>query len=329
MPINLKGRSLLTLKDYTKEEIEYLLNLSFDLKSKKRSGIKGNLLSGKNIALLFEKNSTRTRCAFEVAALDEGAHITFLGKNDTHMGGKESIKDTALVLGRFYDGIEFRGFRQETVEILAKYSGVPVWNGLTDDYHPTQVLADILTIKEHVSKPLNQVKLVYLGDARSNMGNSLMIISAKLGLNFYSISPKELHPKKELVDSIKESTLMSGANITITDDIRNLKNADCIYTDIWVSMGEENLVQDRVRLLSKFKVTEEFMQKTENNDCIFMHCLPSFHDFETEFADKMKKEKNLDIREVTDEVFKSKNSKVFDQAENRMHTIKAVITATI
>lgn len=248
MPVNLKGRSLLTLKDFTPDEIRYLLNLAADLKAKKRAGIPGDLLAGKNIVLLFEKTSTRTRCAFEVAALDEGAHVTFL--SNSQMGKKESLEDTAKVLGRFYDGIEFRGFKQETVELLAKHSGVPVWNGLTDLYHPTQVLADCLTIMENIAKPLNKVKLVYVGDARNNMGNSLMIISAKLGMHFVGIAPKALFPEDHLVEEMRELAKTTGAKIEFSEDIAAVDGADAIYTDVWVSMGEEAQFEERIKLLT-------------------------------------------------------------------------------
>jgi len=329
MPVNLKGRSLLSLKDFTPEEIRYLLDLSHDLKSKKRSGIKQNLLEGKNIVLLFEKTSTRTRCAFEVAALDEGAHVTFLGQNDSQMGKKESLEDTAKVLGRYYDGIEFRGFKQETVEILAKYSGVPVWNGLTDIDHPTQVLADLMTIEEHVAKPLNKVKMVFVGDTRNNMAYALMYGAAKMGMHFVLLGPSELKPDQKVIDEMKEVCKQTGAKIEFTTNPDEaLPQTDVIYTDVWVSMGEEDKMEERVKLLSKYRVTMDFIKKTKNDDVIFMHCLPSFHDFETKVA-KEAKEKGLDIREVEDDVFRSKHSVVFDEAENRMHTIKAVMVATL
>ena len=269
MPVNLKGRSFLTLKDFSSEEIRYLLDLAHDLKAKKRAGIKGNLLEGRNIVLLFEKTSTRTRCAFEVAAYDEGANCTFL--SNSQMGKKESLEDTAKVLGRFYDGIEFRGFKQSDVELLAKYSGVPVWNGLTDLYHPTQILADLLTIEEHVHKPLNKVKFVYAGDARNNMGNSLMIGAAKMGMDFVGLAPKELFPSKELVDEMKEVAKTTGATITLTENIDDVKGADVIYTDVWVSMGEEDQFAERIKLLEPYRVNAEMMAKTGNPDCIFLH----------------------------------------------------------
>lgn len=327
MPVNLKGRSFLTLKDFSSEEIRYLLDLAHDLKAKKRAGIKGSLLEGRNIVLLFEKTSTRTRCAFEVAAYDEGANCTFL--SNSQMGKKESLEDTAKVLGRFYDGIEFRGFKQSDVELLAKYSGVPVWNGLTDLYHPTQILADLLTIEEHVHKPLNKVKFVYAGDARNNMGNSLMIGAAKMGMDFVGLAPKELFPSKELVDEMKEVAKTTGATITLTENIDDVKGADVIYTDVWVSMGEEDQFAEHIKLLEPYRVNAEMMAKTDNPDCIFLHCLPSFHDLETAVGRDIHEKFGLTEMEVSDEVFRSPASKVFDEAENRMHTIKAVMVATI
>ncbi|WP_090440824.1 ornithine carbamoyltransferase [Natronincola peptidivorans] len=330
MPVNLKGRSLITLKHFTTVEIRYLLDLARDLKAKKRMGMKGSLLEGKNIVLLFEKASTRTRCAFEVAALDEGAHITFLGSNDSQMGKKESLEDTAKVLGRYYDGIEFRGFKQETVELLAEHAGVPVWNGLTDLYHPTQILADLLTITEHVAKPLNKVKFVYVGDARNNMGNSLMIGAAKMGMDFRAVAPKELFPSEELVAEMKEVAKETGGRITLTEDIaEGVKDADVIYTDVWVSMGEEDQFEARIKQLLPYQVNMEMIQKTGNPDVIFMHCLPAFHDLETKVGNEIHEKFGLKEMEVTDEVFRSKHSVVFDEAENRMHTIKAVMVATI
>lgn len=329
MPVNLHGRHFLTLKHFTPEEINYLLNLSSDLKAKKRAGIKGNLLEGKNIVLLFEKTSTRTRCAFEVGALDEGGHVTFLGSGDSQMGKKESIEDTAKVLGRFYDGIEFRGFKQETVEILAKESGIPVWNGLTDMYHPTQILADFLTVKEHVNKPLNKVKFVYVGDARNNMGNSLMIGAAKMGMEFWGIAPKELFPSKDLIKEMEEVAKGTGASLNFSDKIDDVKGADVIYTDVWVSMGEEAMFEERIKMLKPYQVNMQMIEKTGNPNVIFLHCLPSFHDLNTTTAQEVHKKYGLTEMEVTDEVFRSKHSKVFDEAENRMHTIKAVMVATI
>ena len=328
MPVNLKGRSLLTLKDYTPDEIRYLLNLAADLKAKKRAGIRGDLLAGKNIVLLFEKTSTRTRCAFEVAAYDEGANVTFL--SNSQMGKKESLEDTAKVLGRFYDGIEFRGFKQETVELLAKHAGVPVWNGLTDLYHPTQVLADCLTIMENIAKPLNKVKLVYVGDARNNMGNSLMIISAKLGMHFVGIAPKALFPEEGLVNEMRELAKITGAKIEFSEDIAAVDGADAIYTDVWVSMGEPVEVwAERIKLLKPYQVNKETMALTGNPKCKFMHCLPAYHNLETQVGRDVHKQFGLDGIEVTEDVFESENSIVFDEAENRMHTIKAVMVATL
>ena len=327
MPVNLKGRHLLTLKDFTPEEIMYLLNLAADLKAKKRAGIRGDLLAGKNVVLLFEKTSTRTRCAFEVAAYDEGACVTFL--SNSQMGKKESMEDTAKVLGRFYDGIEFRGFKQETVELLAKHAGVPVWNGLTDMFHPTQVLADLLTIRENIAKPVNKVKLVYVGDARNNMGNSLMIISAKLGMHFVGIAPKCLWPEEGLVTEMRELAAETGAKIEFSDKIEDVDGADAIYTDVWVSMGEEAQFEERIKLLEPYRVTMDMMKMTHNPDVIFLHCLPSFHDLETSVGRDIYEKYGLKEQEVSDEVFRSSMSKVFDEAENRMHTIKAVMVATI
>jgi len=328
MPVNLKGRNFLTLKDFTTEEIQYLLDLSIDLKQKKRSGIKGNLLEGKNIALLFEKTSTRTRCAFEVGAYDEGAKVTCL--NNSQMITKESVEDTAKVLGRFYDGIEFRGFKQETVEELAANAGVPVWNGLTDLYHPTQILADFLTIKENVNKPLNKTKLVYVGDARNNMGNSLMIGSAKLGIDFTAVAPKELFPDEKLVEEMRLVAKDTGSKIELTEDVvEGVKNADAIYTDVWVSMGEEDKYEERIKQLKPYQVNMKMIKNSGNPDIIFLHCLPAFHDDKTIVGKEIKEKFGLDAMEVTDEVFRSKYSKVFNEAENRLHTIKAVLIATI
>lgn len=327
MPVNLKGRHFLTLKDFTTEEIQYMLDLSKDLKAKKRSGVRTKLLDGKNICLIFEKTSTRTRCAFEVAAFDEGAHVTFL--TNSQMGKKESIEDTAKVLGRFYDGIEFRGYAQETVESLAKHAGVPIWNGLTDLDHPTQILADFLTVQEHVFKPLNKIKFVYVGDARNNMGNALMIGCAKMGMHFVALAPKELFPEENLVAEMKEVAKQTGAIIEITDDFDAVKGADVVYTDVWVSMGEEHLYEERIKQLKDFQVNMALLNRTENPDVIFLHCLPAFHDTMTDVGLDVAKRFGLEGMEVTDEVFRSKHSKVFDEAENRMHTIKAIMVATI
>lgn len=327
--ISLKGRNFLTLKDFSKEEIKYLLALASYLKTKKKVGIKGNLLEGKKIALIFEKNSTRTRCSFEVAATDEGGHTTFIGPGDSHMGKKESIEDTAKVLGRYYDGIEFRGYKQETVEILAEHSGVPVYNGLTDTYHPTQILADLLTVTEYVDKSFDKIKFVYVGDARNNMGNSLMIGCAKLGMNFVSLAPKELWPEKGLLQEMKEVADKSKGSITLTENIEDVMGADVIYTDVWVSMGEEDQYEERIKLLKGYQVNMDMIEKTKNENAIFLHCLPSFHDLNTKVGKEIYEKFGLKELEVTDEVFRSKYSKVFDEAENRMHTIKAVMVATL
>jgi ornithine carbamoyltransferase len=328
MAINLKGRSLLTLKDFTPREIRYLLDLSRDLKNKKRLGIKGDLLAGRNICLIFEKSSTRTRCAFETAVYDEGGNVTFL--TNSQMGKKESIEDTAKVLGRFYDGIEFRGFKQETVDALAKWSGVPVWNGLTDLYHPTQILADLLTIEEHVNKPLNKIKLAYAGDARNNMGNSLMIGAAKMGMEFSAVAPSSLLPAEVLVAECREIAKTTGAKINLCEDIaEGVKDADIIYTDVWVSMGEEDQFDERIKLLKPYQVNKSMMDMTGNPDAIFMHCLPAFHDQNTSVAREVKEKYGLSEMEVSDEVFRSRQSVVFDEAENRLHTIKAAMVASL
>lgn len=326
--VNLKNRSFLTLKDYSKEEIRYLLDMAHRLKKAKKNGRVGTALKGKNVVLLFEKTSTRTRCAFEVATLDEGGHVTFL--SNSQMGKKESLEDTAKVLGRMYDGIEFRGFEQKTVEDLAKYSGVPVWNGLTDVDHPTQTLADFMTIEEHLNKPLEEVKFVFTGDIRNNVCYGLMYGAMKMGMHFVCLGPKDLHIDPEVLAYCQQEAQKSGGKIEVLDNVDEaVKDADVIYTDIWVSMGEdEALYEPRVKMLSPYKVTTEMMKKTGKESTLFMHCLPSFHDFETEVA-KAKYEQGIDIREVEDEVFRSSQSVVFDEAENRMHAIKAVMVATI
>ena len=325
--MNLKGRHLLTLKDFTPEEIQYLIDYAAELKAKKKSGVVGDLLKGKNIVLIFEKTSTRTRCAFEVAAFDEGANVTFL--TNSQMGKKESIEDTAIVLGRFYDGIEFRGFEQQTVEMLAEHSGVPVWNGLTDLDHPTQILADMLTIQENFGAVKGK-RLVYVGDARNNMGNALMIGCAKLGMHFVAVAPESLFPEEALVAEMKTLCEITGGTITLTADIKaGVKDADVIYTDVWVSMGEEDQMAERIKLLSPYQVNMEMINATGNDEVIFLHCLPAFHDQETSVAREVKEKFGLTEMEVTDEVFRSKHSKVFDEAENRMHTIKAVMCASL
>lgn len=330
MAVNLKGRSFLTLMDFTPEEIRYMLDLAKDLKEKKRSGVINELLIGKNICLLFEKTSTRTRCAFEVACHDEGAHVTYLDPKGSQMGKKESLEDTAKVLGRFFDGIEYRGYEQSVVEDLAKYSGVPVWNGLTDVDHPTQILADMLTIEEHIDKPLKKVKVVFVGDVRNNMSYAWMYGCAKMGMKFVAYGPKELVDEvdKDVLAAVKKVSEFTGASIEVSSDSACLEGADVIYTDIWASMGEEEQIPERVKLLTPYRVDMDMMKATGNDDVIFMHCLPSFHDFETTMASSQK-ELGYDIREVTDEVFRSRYSKVFDEAENRLHTIKAVIVATL
>ena len=330
MAVNLKGRSFLTLNDFAPCEIRYLLDLGHDLKAKRRAGIPGKTLEGKHIVLLFEKTSTRTRCSFEVAATQEGAHVTYLDAGSSQMGKKESLEDSAKVLGRFFDGIEYRGFDQQAVVDLAKYSGVPVWNGLTDADHPTQILADMMTIEEHCHKPLNQVKVVFPGDVRNNMCYAWMIGAAKMGMHFVGLGPKELVKEMDqaLVERVMAIARGTGAVIEITDDRSCLQGADVIYGDIWASMGEEDLIPKRTELLSPFRVTEETIKATGNPEVLYLHCLPSFHDFETKLA-KEWKDKGVDIREVTDEVFRSRHSVVFDEAENRMHSIKAVLVATI
>ncbi|MFA6931847.1 MAG: ornithine carbamoyltransferase [Lentisphaeria bacterium] len=325
--MNLKGRHLLTLKDFTQEEIQYLIDYAAELKAKKKSGEVGTLLKGKNIVLLFEKTSTRTRCAFEVAAFDEGANVTFL--TNSQMGKKESIEDTARVLGRFYDGIEFRGFEQETVQMLADYSGVPVWNGLTDIDHPTQVLADMLTIQENFGN-LKGRRLVFVGDARNNMGNALMIGCAKMGMHFVAVAPESLFPEEALVEEMKALCKTTGGTITLTADIEaGVMDADIIYTDVWVSMGEEDQMANRIKLLLPYQVNMDMIRATGNDNVIFLHCLPAFHDLETTVSQDVKEKFGLDEMEVTDEVFRSKHSVVFDEAKNRMHSIKAIMCASL
>lgn len=327
--MNLKGRNFLTLKDYTPEEITYLLDLAAELKTKKKQGIPVDTLRGKNVALIFEKTSTRTRCSFEVAAHDLGMGTTYLDPKGSQIGKKESIADTARVLGRMYEGIEYRGFGQEIVEELAKYAGVPVWNGLTNEYHPTQMLADLLTIREHLGE-LKGKKLVYMGDARYNMGNSLMIACAKMGMYFTACTTKKYFPNEELVAVCREYAAASGGSITLTEDVmEGTKGADVIYTDVWVSMGEPDEVwAERIAELTPYKVTADVM-KNAGEQAIFLHCLPAFHDLKTQIGKEMGERFGLTDMEVTDEVFESAQSKVFDEAENRMHTIKAVMLATL
>jgi ornithine carbamoyltransferase len=312
MAKNLKGRHILTLRDYSSDEIHFILNLSESLKSKRRSGIRGNLLAGKNVALIFEKPSTRTRCAFTVACLEEGGHAEHLGKDDIHLGHKEDVKDTARVLGRMFDGIQFRGFKQATLEELAAYAGVPVWNGLTDEYHPTQALADLLTLKENFGG-LCGLKLVYVGDGRNNVAKSLMIGASKVGINYVIASPNSLFPPEELVLECRTNAEISGGSVEITEDPKEaVKGAHAIYTDVWASMGEEDKLKDRIALLRPYQVNSELMSATGLRESIFLHCLPA-----------------VKGNEVTEEVFESTQSKVFDEAENRLHTIKAVMVATI
>lgn len=327
--MDLKGRNFLTLKDFTPEEIVYLLDLAADLKEKKKNGIPVDHYKGKNVALIFEKDSTRTRCSFEVAAADMGMGSTYLGPTGSQIGKKESIKDTARVLGRMYDGIEYRGFEQELVETLAKYAGVPVWNGLTNEYHPTQMLADMLTIREHFGK-LRGIKLVYMGDARYNMGNSLMIACAKLGMNFVACTTAAYFPNEELVETCRGYAAETGATITLTEDVKaGTKDADVICTDVWVSMGEPDEVwESRIKELAPYKVTKEVMENA-GEQAIFLHCLPAFHDLNTKIGKQMGERFGFTDMEVTDEVFESEQSKVFEEAENRMHTIKAVMVATL
>lgn len=327
--MNLKGRNFLKLLDFTPEEITYLIDLSAELKEKKKKGIRHDVLAGKNIALIFEKTSTRTRCSFEVAAFDLGMHATFLDPSASQIGKKESIADTARVLGRMYDGIEYRGFEQTIVEDLAKYAGVPVWNGLTNEFHPTQMIADMLTIKEHFGH-LKGIKLAYMGDARYNMGNSLMVVCAKLGMHFTACTNKNYFPNEELVAQCRAIAEKTGATITLTEDaMEGTKGADVIYTDVWVSMGEPDAVwEERIHDLTPYKVTSAVM-KNAGEKAIFLHCLPAFHDLKTKIGKEMGERFNLTDMEVTDEVFESPASKVFDEAENRMHTIKAVMVATL
>ncbi|WAG52913.1 ornithine carbamoyltransferase [Clostridium tagluense] len=331
MMFNLRNRNFLTLMDFTPKEINYFLDLARDLKRAKYAGTEQQTLKGKNIALIFEKSSTRTRCAFEVGALDQGAHVTYLGPTGTQIGKKESVADTARVLGRMYDGIEYRGYGQEVVEELAKYAGVPVWNGLTTEDHPTQILADFLTIKEHFSKPLNEIKFVYAGDGRNNMANALMIGAAKMGMDFRIVAPNSLFPEDALVNKCREVASDTGAKITITDDVaQGVKGADVIYTDVWVSMGEADEVwQQRISVLKPYQVNKEMMKLTGNKDTKFMHCLPAYHDLKTGVGREVFEKFGMNGVEVTDEVFESEASIVFDEAENRMHTIKAVMVATL
>jgi len=331
MALNLRNRNFLKLLDFTPKEIQFLIDLSADLKKAKYSGTEQPLLKGKNIALIFEKASTRTRCAFEVAAYDQGANVTYLGPTGSHIGKKETMKDTARVLGRMYDGIEYRGFEQETVEDLAKYAGVPVWNGLTNEFHPTQILADFLTMKEHCNKPLSKISFAYLGDARNNLGNSLMIGGAKMGMDVRLVAPKGLQPYIELVKKARIIAEETGAKITITDDVdKGVKGVDFVYTDVWVSMGEpEKVWKERINTLLPYQVNMELLKKTGNDNVKFMHCLPAFHNRDTQVGEEIYQKFGISAMEVTEEVFESKNSIVFDESENRLHTIKAVMVATL
>jgi len=331
MPANIRNRSFVKLLDFTPEEILFLLKLSKDLKAAKYGGYEQPRLKGKNIALIFEKASTRTRCAFEVAAFDQGALVTYLGPSGSQIGYKESMKDTARVLGRMYDGIEYRGFGQEIVEELAEYAGVPVWNGLTNEFHPTQILADVLTMLEHSPKHITDISYCYLGDARNNMGNSLLVGGAKLGMDVRLCAPKHLWPEEELIKQCKEIAKDTGARITLTESVEEgVKGVDFLYTDVWVSMGEgDDVWKERLDLLKPYQVNTEAVKLTGNPNVKFMHCLPAFHNRETKLGEEIYQKYGMDGLEVTEEVFESKASIVFDQAENRLHTIKAVMVATL
>lgn len=331
MAVNLRNRHFLKELDFTPQEIKFLLNLAIDLKKAKYNGTEQQKMKGKNIALIFEKDSTRTRCAFEVAALDQGAHVTYLGPSGSQIGTKESMKDTARVLGRLYDGIEYRGYGQNIVEELAKYAGVPVWNGLTNEFHPTQILADFMTMMEHCNKPLNQMAFCFMGDAKNNVANSLMVGAAKMGMDYRAIGPKSCQPSAELVKECREIAKTTGAKITLTDDVaKGVKGVDFIYTDVWVSMGEpENIWAERIKLLKPYQVNAKAMKLTGNPDVKFLHCLPAFHNRATKIGEKIYQTYKLDGMEVTEEVFESESSVVFDEAENRLHTIKAVMVATL
>ncbi|MBM3403430.1 MAG: ornithine carbamoyltransferase [Bacteroidetes bacterium] len=331
MAFNLKNRHFLKELDFTPAEMKFLLDLAIDLKKAKYTGTEQQKLKGKNIALIFEKDSTRTRCAFEVAALDQGAHVSYIGPTGSQIGKKETMKDTARVLGRMYDGIEYRGYGQDIVEELAKYAGVPVWNGLTTEFHPTQILADFMTMMEHTDKPLNKMSLCFLGDARNNVANSLLIGSAKMGIDFRAAAPKSVQPSKELVAKAKEIAKETGAKITVTDDVdKAVKGVDFLYTDVWVSMGEPDAIwAERIKLLKPFQVNKKLVLKTGNPKVKFLHCLPSFHNRDTVVGEQIYQKFKLDGMEVTEDVFESPASIVFDEAENRMHTIKAVMVATL
>jgi ornithine carbamoyltransferase len=331
MAFNLRNRNFLKLLDFTPKEIKFMLDMAMDLKTAKYAGTEQQKLKGKNIALIFEKSSTRTRCAFETAVHDQGGNVTYLGPSGSQIGTKETMKDTARVLGRMYDGIEYRGFGQEIVEELGQYAGVPVWNGLTNEFHPTQILADFLTIMEHSDKPLHQISFAYLGDARNNMGNSLMIGAAKMGMDFRAVAPKAVQPADELVAQAREIARETGATITITDNVEEgVKGCDFLYTDVWVSMGEPDEVwKERIELLKPYQVNKAVMEATGNPKVKFMHCLPAFHNRDTKVGEEIYQKFGIDAMEVTDEVFESEASIVFDEAENRLHTIKAVMVATL
>jgi ornithine carbamoyltransferase len=331
MLVNLHNRHFLKLLDFTPEEIKYLLDLAADLKKAKKEKTEVQHLAGKNIALIFEKTSTRTRCAFEVAAFDQGASVTFLGPGGSQIGQKESMRDTARVLGRMYDGIEYRGYGQEIVEELARYAGIPVWNGLTNEFHPTQILADLMTMQEHCKKPLNEMSLCYLGDARFNMGNSLLVGAAKMGIDFRTAAPKNFQQGNDLVEICRSVAQETGSKITITDDIdKAVQGVDFLYTDVWVSMGEPDSVwQQRIDMLRSYQVNMEVLKKTGNNSVRFLHCLPAFHNRDTKVGEDIYMKFGLDGMEVTEDVFESEQSIVFDEAENRLHTIKAVMVATL
>jgi ornithine carbamoyltransferase len=331
MTFNLKNRHFLTLENFSPREIQYLLELARDLKRAKYAGTEQQQLRGKNIALIFEKTSTRTRCAFEVAAYDQGAHVTYIGPSGSQIGIKETMKDTARVLGRMYDGIEYRGFDQKIVDELAAYAGVPVWNGLTTEYHPTQILADLLTMQEYSQKPLKDIAFCYLGDGHNNMGDSLMIGAAKMGMDFRMAAPDSCRPHASLIESCRALAQTTEAKILLTEDLATaVKNVDFLYTDVWVSMGEPDSVWEaRIRLLKPYQVNRQVLELTGNPHVKFMHCLPAYHNRNTQIGEKIYQQYGLDAMEVTEEVFESPNSIVFDQAENRMHTIKAVLVATL
>lgn len=331
MAFNLRGRSFVKLLDFTPQEIRYLLDLSLDLKRAKYTGTEQKGLAGKNMALIFEKPSTRTRAAFEVAAFDQGAHVTYLDPSGSQMGNKETIADTARVLGRMYDGIQYRGSAHDNVEELARHAGVPVWNGLTDAFHPTQILADFLTMMEHNAKPLNQVRFAYLGDTRGNMGNSYLVGAAKVGMDFRCVGPQDLRPSADLVEQAESIAAETGATLTFTEDVdKGVDGCDFIATDVWVSMGEpDDVWKERIELLTPYQVTREVMDKTGNRAVKFLHCLPAFHNRDTGVGQEIHEKFGLEAMEVTDDVFESDASVVFDEAENRLHTIKAVMAATI